>query len=430
VKLGAALFMLFMASSVVACATGDPADDSSGGGSDGAGGSGGKKKSAGTGAAGGAGEGAAPLPGCSANASCSDRATDGSFCRPVCDVACQKTHAHYSFWVSVFEVANTGGLGRHQGIAILGAEMSIDERFKLADRPDLAQQHGWPQTVLPELPPDMAQTMTDAGRFAPFAMCDAPKIVLDQPLFNHGRTLLRDPAHAANRLEMRSAHGDGDPGAAENAALAGTRAWSAQVKACLGGVKDGQCDAVCGNCSYVLPPAGLDPMRGGDWSKPSSLVAGSGKCSDESSYYGGPNQETRDSFLGNPYPNPFTHCAKQGCGTNDETPTISGLWWSSDAVVSGRYGHNSNADAEAEYRAFSGCVAGEFDTTEMCRACGDPMQPNHQDPCGARTNTAATWWDRTANLMKDFTPAIEGDVGERSTQPPKCAWADFVVSGM
>lgn len=367
-----------------------------------------------------------PLPGCSAQPSCSDRSSNGELCRPTCDAACRKTHSHYSFWVNAFEVAGTGGLGRHQGISVLGVELAFDDRAAAGD----TSPHAWPDPIVPRLPPDIGQTMTDDGRFLPFAMCSAPTVVLDLPLFNHGRTMSRDPAHAANRTELQSVHADGDAEAADDPSVQGTQAWRTRTKGCLGAIEDGHCDAVCGNCSYVLPAAAIDPTRHGDWSQASSLVGGTEQCS-TGGYYGGPGMQSRERVFGSPYRNPFTHCARLACGADDEAPTINDLWGSDSAFVTGRFGHNSNADAEAEFRAFSACVSpGELDAAGVCAACGTVRERKRQDPCADRTNTAAAWWDRTANLTRDFFPAIMGDEGQRAPAPPRCAWGDFPVSGM
>jgi hypothetical protein len=262
--------------------------------------------------------------------------------------------------VTAFEVGGTGGLGRHQGISVLGVELAFDDRVAAGDTAEHAAgalQGTWPDPIVPHLPPDIGRKMTDDGRFLPFAMCSAPSVVLDVPLYNHGRTMSRDPAHAANRIELRSVHADGDGAAADDPAVQGTRAWRTQTKSCLGAIKDGHCDAFCGNCSYVLPSAAIDPIRHGDWSQAGSLVGGTGQCEAGGGYYGGPGMQTRESFFGNAYPNPFTHCAKLECGADDEAPTVSSLWGSDSAFVTGRFGHNSNADAEAEFRAFSACVS-------------------------------------------------------------------------
>jgi hypothetical protein len=383
--------------------------------------------------AGGNGAPAAPVfpPGCPPDPSCDAKAADGQLCRPICDDACRKTHTHYSFWVNAFEVAHSGGMGRHQGISVLGAEFAYDVRERLDGTPP-PPDHAWPSPLLPGLPKDITRAMSDDGWFTAFAMCEAPKMVLDTPLYNHGRTLMRDEEHAANRVELRMAHGDRD-GASQggDATVVGSGAWAARTTSCLGGLKDGYCDSVCGNCSYVVPSTALEPLREGDWSRSDNLVFGTNSCSGDSSYYGGHGMMSQESFLGNAYPNPFTHCAREGCGSKDEGPTLNGLWWDDNAVVTGRYGHNSNADAEAAYRAFSACVSpGEFAGDEVCQACGKTGSPGKQDPCVDQTNTAATWWDRTASLTKDKYPAAGTDVGQSAPSPPQCAWANFTVSGM
>jgi hypothetical protein len=359
-------------------------------------------------------------PGCSDQPSCDDRGTSGELCRPTCDASCQKTHTHFSFWVSPFVVAHTAGIGRHQGIAILGVELSFDDRSKPGAEP---QGFDWPVPPLAGLPLDIGRTMTDEDRFAPFAMCAPPKVILDLPLFDHGRTLSRDAATSANRAELEMLHHDSAAGASDD--------WTARTALCVGAIQDGMCDTVCGNCSYVLPAVSVDLLNAGDWSTPTDLVNGSGQCSGGVSTYGGPGMESRDDSPGTHFGNPFTHCARLGCAVEDEAPSISELWGSDTAVVSGLFGHNSNTDAEAAFRAFATCGGSrDFDTPSVCTVCGASTSPHRQDPCGDQTNTATARWDRTASLITDVVPAIDSTEGQRRPDAPRCAWADFTVSGM
>jgi hypothetical protein len=110
---------------------------------------------------------------------------------------------------------------------------------------------------------------------------------------------------------------------------------------------------------------------------------------------------------------------------------VSGV---SESVVSGLYGHNSNTDAEAELIAFRACMNGEDGRAQACAACGAGGQ-GRQDPCEAMTNTARSFWDKTASsvvgvIPHDLVPAISDPKAGTSPSSPTCGWSEFPVEGM
>jgi hypothetical protein len=329
--------------------------------------------------------------------------------------------------VSPYEVRGSYGLGRHQGVAILTVDYSFDERGA-SPLGSLIQ--------FPDLPLDMEAAMLaregaegGAHDHARFALCEPPKMAFDRPLANHGRTLSRAPEHAANR-RGEIVHRDVRPGKPEEAAAAKA------LTTCIDRITNGYCDSVCGNCSYVLPKAAIMDSRTDDWSRSESAVSGGGSC-DEGGYYGGPGQVSLPTFTGALLPNPYTHCAHLGCSHRDEAPSLkTAVATAEDAPVTGRFGHNSNTDAEAEARAFRACVGGSDGTAEACAACGTASAQDRQDPCTARTNTAESFWAQTASSslggtrIDDAFPVITESTAGEPLPPPVCAWGKFPVHGM
>jgi hypothetical protein len=106
------------------------------------------------------------------------------------------------------------------------------------------------------------------------------------------------------------------------------------------------------------------------------------------------------------------------------------------AVLSGRFGHNSNTDAEAELRAFRACVDGRDGMAEACAACGNTTEVGRQDPCGARTNTADSIWTETSSAtsgglrVEDKLDVIRDPHAGTQLEQPVCAWGKFPVHGM
>ena len=377
-------------------------------------------------------------PGCSATPSCDDKDSSGKPCLAACRPECQTKYDHYGFWVTPYEVGNTQDWGRHQGIDILGLQLAYDERFPLSDHAELLAKMSWPERPsFPGAPPDVVDKMMKDGAFRPYAMCMPPSLTVDHPLYNHGRTMSKDPDHAASRIEIGSiAANAGQPAWSDRQSFApGGGKWKEAMTSCMTAIPDGYCDTMCGNCSYVLPSASLALPRIGDWSDKGNLVWGNGGCEGDESVFGGPGMMSRPSILGNPLPNPFTHCAWQGCAVYSyEAPSIDSFW-SQTAVASGRYGHNSNTDAEAAFLAFQACPSPSADTVaSICKACGNGVE--RQRPCADGTNTAASYWTRTA---RDFTGPLFYDVvtpvrdpmaGKAAPTPPQCRWGNFLVHGM
>ena len=380
------------------------------------------------------GEDALTIGGCPAKPTCDDRGDDGRYCLPVCAAECRSKHVSSGFWTSPYEVSGSFGLGRHQGSAIIAVSVAFDARG------DADASTG--KLALAGLPDDVALRMLgergSAHDHSRVAICGSPELIFDRPLGNHGRALSRRPEHRANRAAMVFYEADGAPSvvrdASSTAVLGG--AWMKKTTTCLERIQNGYCDAVCGNCSYVLPSESIFTSRAGDWSTPDALVSGGGAAScDAPSYYGGPNFESTPTFTGVTLPNHFTHCARLGCAAADEAPSLKSITSdAADAPMTGLYGHNSNTDAEAELRAFRACVNGQDGTADACAACGNGAT-GIQSPCDDRTNMARAVWDKTAKtslgiIPIDQVPAIVEASDEQATDAPTCAWGHFPVYGM
>lgn len=363
--------------------------------------------------------------GCSAHPSCDDTFM-GRYCLPACTPECTSRHMATGLWVSPYEVAGTLGLGRHQGLALVSLSVDFDPRFSETDGVNGSAGH---------LPADVISAMVQGPGHAHGALCGAPDIVLDRALGNHGRPLSRAPNHAAHRKAMVLSAVDAPIAVANDAKstapLGG--AWTARLTSCLARITDGYCDSVCGNCSYVLPAESVVDGLAGDYSSPDDVIVGSYAC--EPAYYGGPGKTSEPSMRGQRMSNNFTHCARLGCGQRDEAPSLAAIA-DGAAPMSGRFGHNSNSDAEAELRAVNECLAGRDPRPIACAACGEGWT-GLQNPCTSHTNTARSTWSRAqptwAMIPADeIEPITEttGGATPKPTIPPSCAWGPFRVYGM
>ena len=268
-----------------------------------------------------------------------------------------------------------------------------------------------------------------------------------------------------------------------------SEATPAAVDACMAIIDDGFCDARCGNCSYVMPtgftglpfggpqpghqiadiPSGsVAPYQTSDaglvakrtnWSVVEDqhavwYVGGSvWGMADEAGAYadyegwpdpdGVPVQEPGDAWVtvagdddlgGDGVPDewddPFTHCVDPSDGWGSQRP--AGL----PGFISGRWGHNSNSDAEASYRQFMGCRVDPVAAVEpgwtgpfACDACGLPRVEGAetliQYPCRDKTHTATSYWDRSPGThdIEDFDPGKFDAVD--ATRVPTARWSDL-----
>ncbi len=401
--------------------------------------------------------------GCPAVPDCDDTDCNGDPCVPVCSEACVVKSFVWQFWVTLYSVDGTRGQGRHQGLAVLGVDLAYDRRFPFADYPALRSDDfvGWPdEASFFGLATDIEHRL--AGPARDFARCGG-ELLVDQGFFNHGRSFDRRPENARHRRVVPNEIRVADvpyavwSDAASRARGGGT--FVARMNTCQTASRDGYCDAICGNCSYALPDNAAIRWvmpRVGDWSDPGDRVSGPGGCvaGQAASYYGGPGQESIqvcddvpgwELFCHN-VSSPFTHCARLGCNVPDankferrsvgasvrQQPPTDPL-----NLMTGRYGHNSNADAEAEYLHFTACGGDPFTgadrahTLATCRACGvnARAQPGLQHPCDARSNTASTWWGRTSNALGDLLGLQAGNVDGPSANP-RCVFGRFTVHGM
>jgi hypothetical protein len=192
---------------------------------------------------------------------------------------------------------------------------------------------------------------------------------------------------------------------------------------CIAQIKDGYCDAVCGNCSYVIPPLTTWlPAGWTQWNFGEGEITGQDlqftitECDvrnpecratryvrtdpDAKPYprvsYSLPDLLTPDALVGGGYKDPFTHCLPPA-GTQALTSFVTNVG-GNFRLITGLYGHNSNTDAEAEFLAFVACGEdpSRFENLAVCSICDPEADPQerHQSPCLDETNTATSMWDR------------------------------------
>lgn len=379
-----------------------------------------------------------------------------------------------------------------------GGESYADAVIVEGDEDDL-----WAGESNPQVPTSQAHAVLDHA-----ALCEMPELVLDERYFNHGRSLAetvpnhewdsfftrRDliPLHQLQAIEI-TVHPDGaiqGPGSPE------------AVAQCLDVIEDGFCEARCGNCSYVLsagftgtPFSGFTPghqaagfpagsagpfqvggngqlvgartnyatvedgrdvvyVGGSSWGRPSEVSEyGPADWPDPDGVAVDPNawmsvagsDDQGPDGIPDEWTDPFTHCVDPNAVFGSQSP--AGF----PRFISGRWGHNSNSDAEALYRQFEGCATDPATAVDsgwwndsVCSACGTPrLSPDGtpvQAPCQDTTHTATSYWERAPGLhnIEDFDPgrysavdAARVPVTAMSQVPdPICQWSADPVFGM
>jgi len=430
-----------------------------------------------------------------------DTDCNGSPCLCPCAEECREHLWRFSFWVTQYDVSKTFGFGEHQGPAVIGYHYQYDLRFSWnhPGAPLPPWRHPvtgalWQQgdgTV--DALQFRLRTTNPAGErqastwsvpvsqrndAVEFLACGDPERVVWRLLYNHGRTIgaivptdswfQRRQLLPIYLLDSFTIQGRG-ANVAEDAQAAID---------CLKLIQDGYCDNVCGNCSYVLPayvgrtldidePGGQVPNeRISTWgdatlSGCSSIESGwnwqyvGPQCGQSPMsepfprhhwtveeqgttmwYVGGNEWQSWHSVAGPDgeyWPDPYTHCY---------APTLSyaqqAIQLPVESAITGLYGHNSNSDAEAEYRHFRGCAKDprlaatpEWYNANVagrpCEACGVPRSASDgkpiQHPCMDRTRTAQATWSYTSGWhnIADWTPGrVCGD-----DPTSLCDWADL-----
>lgn len=379
-----------------------------------------------------------------------------------------------------------------------GGEHYVDATVVDADEDDL-----WPTEQHPQVPEVDAHPIIDGA-----ALCELPEVVTDARYYNHGRTVAeRVPNHAwdsffarrslipmraLDSIEVTRTHDgfDSGPGTAD------------EVTACVDVLDDGFCESRCGNCSYVMPtgysgtpfaaaapgyqvqgvPSGssapyqvdgngqqvaqranystLEDGRpvwyvgGSSWGRPEE-VSGygpddwpdpDGVSVDPSAWMSmaGDDDDGNDA-VPDEWTDPFTHCVDQNAIFGSQIPA------SLPRFITGRWGHNSNSDAEAVLMQFTDCGANPAMGSQVswwnehaCAACGTPRLSDAgepvQAPCQDTTHTATSYWEAAGGLhnIEDFDLGRYTAVGpERVLAPamshvpdPICRWSGEPVFGM
>lgn len=450
----------------------------------------------------------APM-GCPVNPSCTDTSptmisptNPTGLCRGMCDPACQSDYWRWNFWVTQYNVSGTYGWGEHQGIAIIGHSYRYDDRFAW-NAPGAAmppwRQGGalWAQGMAVSVARQFEMRTTNPSGESTanvpvsqstqpatrFAYCSHARLI-DTPIYDHGRALARivptDTYYASRNLIPMRLLSTTDQCRNRNGGWcrSATTQHPTQIGTCMATITDGACDSRCGNCSYVAitptaqggsvaywedvnvpaPRAGLT-VRGAR-NEPTARVE----------YVGGVTAGAVDrpfvNFWGRNLLGrwvvtstrrvdaPFTHCFDTTAGF--VAGTHNPMEWvldSSPDTLTGRWGHNSNTDAEMALTLFNGCGATPTVTSTpagvhaACGVCGTPVLvggATTQYPCRARTDTAALWWTRTSGIhnIDDWAPGVwPGFAGNPNTATnpswqaaarpiPTCAWGGFRVWGM
>ena len=176
------------------------------------------------------------------------------------------------------------------------------------------------------------------------------------------------------------------------------------VRTCVAQIEDGYCDAVCGNCSYVLPKLSIGEAVTALEGQEVQFFAYEGPNKKEVSYVRTDPSRPRPSvpqIEGNLFPDTegvlgykdeFTYClpADGRQALSVDVLTQAGGFF---RFMTGIYGHNSNSDAKAELRAFTQCAKNpryrELVPVNACGACGIVRPGVHQQwPCLDEKNFA------------------------------------------
>lgn len=370
-----------------------------------------------------------------------------------------------------------------------GGETYAPDAIQDGDADDL-----WAGEEHPEVPSIQPHAIIDHA-----ALCEVPEVVTDDRYYNHGRTLAeRVPNHEWDSFFARR---DLIP-LRQLGVIEAEEASADTVASCLAILDDGFCEQVCGNCSYVMPTGfsgtpfpGTDPenqiagipagstgphqvdgagssvaarvnysameaghtvyyVGGSSWGRP-----------DEVSEYTPGNWPDPDGVILDPgafmsvagsdgsggdavpdeWTDPFTHCLDPTANDGSQIPA------SLPRFISGRWGHNSNTDAEATWRQFQDCasdpvaaVALQHVNANACAVCGVPGQnvagQLAQMPCVDDTHTATSYWELAGGMhnVDDLDLGRFTAVGPERTPTqrmsevpdPICGWSDEPVFGM
>lgn len=366
-----------------------------------------------------------------------------------CTDACTSKFWRWRFWVTRYNVSRTFFQGEHQGIRIHGAEYKFDKRFPAKD----GMKQPWkPGNSNPFMERILDPDNEDVSKSA---MCNAVKIVLRTKINNHGRTLaLATSAAWLNRnikglpIKILAEHSIGPLDYPKWSDPSGSYSKeSAEITQCLDNIHDGYCDYVCGNCSYVLPP--LDMTKPAHAALDSSgqkikgfaaqvsvvppAVEGTGGSTViytknpivyKLKVLGGTIRKLDDDF---------THCVNP-TSTKDQQRLMF-VATRANGVITGLWGHNSNTDAEAEFRQFKACIKDpSVSKSNSCGACGkDRSNPGAQRkvqfPCVNSTNEAKETWSETTKESLQIPKVYDSGLGGLS-KAPMCVGRGFMVNGM
>ena len=412
---------------------------------------------------------------------CDEVNDDGRRVAPACEPACVRKVWEWRFWFTNYNVDESFGIGEHQGIGIFGYEYAYDPRWLPREGP---VRPPWPATAGRDDFEGQIQRPDESGPAAEVlrsALCAQPVEIHRRLIYNHGRTLAqRESELGIGNLNVEdfTAYGvwidvirDGritvGPAAPDDWDDERSRLSQRRLatQRCVAAIEDGFCDAVCGNCSYVIPSDAIgERVEDVRRDRLDAFLHPEGAGGANMSYVrseqrqrawfphrpGEPRELMGPDAIGagltdTTHRDPFTHCVehrsypsgRQGFGTEGLTTKATLATWdglTQGLVVSGLYGHNSNTDAEAQYQAFLQCAsAPEMALAEGCDVCGN-RQRDVQDggeaqwPCLDRTNTARAAWHRAFQHHDIDDPGL-GALPEGNPMPV-CRYNGKPVHGM
>lgn len=384
---------------------------------------------------------------------CGSKTLEDGYIVAKCTDACTSKFWRWRFWVTKYNVSGTIRAGEHQGIRIYGAEYKFDKRF-LAEDGDHPQPWKAGKNTTPFLERILDPENEDVSKYA---LCKFTNVI-ETKINNHGRSLAtrKSSSNLDENIEgppikslgdhvigpLDYAQWSGSDDSVSGKSDSGKAAHN--ITQCLKNILDGYCDSVCANCSYVLPlltggkKTATDPFVEDIGPYPGQATNWTAKEGTRYVKYTNPGTYVIDLTIGGvtttlrTFNDDFTHCVMPGAGPQQSLILASPS--SLKGVVSGLFGHNSNTDAEAEFRQFEACIKDpSVGKRKSCGKCGkdrfnSATKQTEQWPCANITNTATLTWSESAD-SGDMETVDDSNLGGPSI-PPLCLSSGKLVNGM
>lgn len=370
---------------------------------------------------------------------CTMKDLAGNFAEPLCTVECTKKFRRWSYFLTQYHIDSSLYQGTHQGVWIYSAEYLYDPRFLAKD--GVVKQE-WKDDSEPVLSIVKDPKHEEVSRQALCGFNEKKNVIN-----NHGRTLAlkyadgEEGVSPVNRMATFTIgpleHKDWSDPENNNTSRGDDFGQCVDEKQ----IPDGYCESVCGNCSYVLPPVDEDASRVAiiqkdntagtflPWNK--TLSAYTRNEGGANIFYTEQN-EFQYGMGGSSYNviNNFTHCVNLNA-TSARQYIVQVPPPGLESVVTGRYGHNSNTDAEAELAQFRACIGNpKVKASASCAICGVNRRvvgdKAEQWPCINNTNEAKrTFWE-----SEQYEKVDDNSLGKYRDEAPVCHIDGKKVFGM